>query len=168
MTDAEQGPRLVVTVLIDSSARAAAVTRSHGDAMVRAMEAAAGCTVAGFDLVELPIAPKAFAALRRSLQMPPTTVALYDLFPISAKLAENLRTIAGQFLAAEALWAMEEQELLKGAPPAERMDLPRGWDKNPHKIRERLVEAGATDLSEPAIMAFIEIKKRWDAATPAS
>lgn len=168
MTNEDRGPLLVVTVLIDSSARAAAVTRSHGDAMERAMTAAGTSQVAGFELVELPIGPHAFAALRRALNMPPTTVALYDLFPISASLPAELRTIAGQFLAAEALWAMEEQDLLGGAPPGERLSLPKGWTKDPHDVRQRLVEAGATQLSEQAVVTFGEIKARWDASAPTS
>jgi hypothetical protein len=134
--------------------------------MERAMVAAAGHGVADFELVELPIGPKAFANLRRSLAMPPTTVALYDLFPLSTKLPAELRTIAGQFLAAEALWAMELQGALGGETPRERFNLPRGWSKDPHDIRQKLVDAGATSLSEPAILAFRDIKEKWDQSAP--
>jgi hypothetical protein len=158
-------PLLVVTVLMDASARPAAVTRSHGDALERALSASAGHDTAGLELIELPIAPKAFAALRRNLTMPPTTVAVYDIFPLSAQVAPELRKVAGQFLAAEALWAMEEQNLLDGVPPNEKLDLPAGWDKDPKAVRGKLVEAGASTLTDAAIQTFAKIKAKWDATT---
>ena len=84
------------------------------------------------------------------------------------KLPSELRTIAGQFLAAEALWAMEEQGFLGGETPNERFSLPRGWSKDPKEIRQKLVEAGATALTEPAVLAFRDIKQKWDASAPAT
>jgi hypothetical protein len=159
-------PLLVVTVLLDQSARAAAITRSHGDAMERAINASAGQAIAGMELAELQIAPLAFAALRRHLAMPPTTVALYDVFPLASHLAPELRRIAGQFLAAEALWALEEQGMTDGVPPGERFDLPKGWVKDPKDIRDKLVEAGATALSAEAVQTFSRIKQAWDAHAP--
>ena len=107
-------PLLVVTVLLDQAARPALVTQSHGDAMERAIGAAASHEIAGLELAELPIATLAFAALRRSLTMPPSTVALYDIFPLASGLPAAVRTVAGQFLAAEALWTLEEQGMLSG------------------------------------------------------
>ncbi|MEM9194931.1 MAG: hypothetical protein AAGF12_37475 [Myxococcota bacterium] len=160
-------PLLVVTVLLDSSARSAAITRSHGDAMERALNASVGHETAGMDLAELPIAKNAFANLRRSLTMPPDTVALYDIFPLNAALPAEVQKLAGQFLAAEALWALEEQGLLGGVPPNERFDLPKGWSKDPKDIRAKLVEAGANQLSEEAIRTFQAIKQKWDGAQPA-
>src|SRR5689334_522839 len=102
-------PYLVLTAIIDGSARPAAITRSHGDAMERAYTSTTGQDVAGIDLVELPsIAPPAFAALRKQLQMDPTTVALYDLFPLASHLDAATRKVAGQFLASEVLWTLSE------------------------------------------------------------
>src|SRR5687767_4593350 len=61
-------PFLVLTAILDGSARPAAITRSHGDAMERAIVSTSGHDIAGLDLVELPpIAPPTFAALRKQL-----------------------------------------------------------------------------------------------------
>ncbi|MEZ4257104.1 MAG: hypothetical protein R3A78_15550 [Polyangiales bacterium] len=155
-------PYLVVTVLLDGSARPAALTRSHGAAMQRAFTATQGLETAGLDLAELAIAPKAFENLRKGLGLPDDTVALYDVFPLASRLDAGLRRVAGQFLAAEALWAIEEQGMLKGVPPAEKLDLPKGWSKDPKDIRKRLVEAGAQDLGAQGIETFKEVKRRWD------
>jgi hypothetical protein len=166
MPDTDPGPLLVVTVLLDASARPAAITRSHGDAMERALIATAGQPTAGLELAELAIAPKAFAHLKRGLAMPPGTVALYDIFPLAPSVPAPIRTIAGQFLAAEALWALEEQGLLGGVPPAERFDLPKGWTKDPTDIRKRLIEAGTSALSNQAVESYLSIKTRWDSRAP--
>jgi hypothetical protein len=168
MASEDPGPFLMVTILLDASARPAAVTRSHADALERAMTASAGHRTAGLDVAELAIAPKAFANLRRGLAMPPDTVALYDIFPLAATLPANVRTIAGQFLAAEALWALEEQGMLGGAPPQERFDLPQGWSKDPKDIRERLIGAGASALTGSSIETFLAIKQKWDSAVALS
>lgn len=129
------------------------------------MKATAGREIAGIEIAELTIAPKAFAALRRSLALPEDTVALYDIFPLSAALSPDLRTIAGQFLAAEALWALEEGGMLSGVPPQEKLDLPAGWSKDPHSIRQRLVDAGASALSPQAAGTYNAVKQVWDAST---
>jgi hypothetical protein len=71
-------------------------------------------TTEGIDIVELPISPAAFAALRKHVLISDDRVTVYDLFPLSAALDPRYRAIAGQFLAAEALWALEEQGLLSG------------------------------------------------------
>lgn len=162
MSQKDPRPLLVVTVLIDGSARPAAITRSHGDAMERAIGASAGQDIAGLEIAELHIAPKAFAALRKNLGLDDETVALYDIFPLAADLPQELRSVAGQFLAAEALWTLEEQGMTLGVPPQEKLDLPDGWSRDPKDIRQRLVDAGASALSEAAANAYLTIKRRWD------
>jgi hypothetical protein len=154
---------IVVTAIHDQSARPAALTLSHGDALERATKATAGQRIAGLDLVELPVPSKAFAALRDAAAQPESTVAVYDLFPLASHLDATARRVAGQFLAAEILWALEEQGHLKGVPLNLKLDLPDGWDKSPKAIHERLVAEGALDLSEDAIEAFKTIKTSWDA-----
>ena len=155
-------PILILTAICDASARPAAVTRGHGDAMERAYVAAQGCQTQGLDLVELPIAPAAFAALRKHLQIGDDRVTVYDLFPLSSQLDPRYRSVAGQFLAAEALWALEEQGLLSGVPFSVQFDLPRGWDKDPKRLHERLLAEKALDLSATAIETFKRVKTAWD------
>ena len=48
-------PFLILTAICDASARPAAITRGHGDAMERAYTAANGCETSGLDIIELPI-----------------------------------------------------------------------------------------------------------------
>lgn len=164
MTENDTRPFLVLTVLLDSSARPAAVTRSHGDALERAMAATANQDIAGLDLIELPIAPKTFSALRTYMAMHEETVGLYDLFPLAGHVDQSVRKVAGQFLAAEALWTLEEQGTLGAVPLNIKFDLPDGWEKDPKKVHERLVSAGALDLSEQGIETFKQIKSAWDEA----
>src|SRR3954470_5112526 len=76
-------PFLILTAICDASARPAAVTLGHGDAMERALRASNGLQTDGMDLIELPIAPAAFAALRKHLQIQDGRVTVYDLFPLS-------------------------------------------------------------------------------------
>lgn len=130
--------------------------------MERALRSAGDQSTDGLDLVELPIAPAAFAALRKHLQIEDGRVTVYDLFPLSALLDARYRAIAGQFLAAEALWALEEQGLLSGVPFTVQFDVPRGWDKDPKKLHERLVSEKALDLNEGAIETFKRVKAAWD------
>ena len=99
MTESSAGPFLVVTSILDSAARAAAVTRCHGEAMERAITATDGHAIAGLDVVELPIAPQAHAALRKHLGLPDEQVGVYDLFPLSPTIDQGVRTAAAQFLA---------------------------------------------------------------------
>lgn len=162
MSDQQSAPFLVVTVLQDSSARSAAITRSLGDAVERAMVASSGKNIAGVEVAELPIHPKAFAGLRKKLNIPEEQVAIYDVFPMGASVPPELRKIAGQFLAAEALWQLEEQGMLDGVPPGEKLDLPKGWSKDPKEIRQKLVDAGAHNLSDAAVHTYREIKSAWD------
>jgi hypothetical protein len=167
MSNSER-PFLILTAICDASARPAAVTVGHGDAMERAYTAADGQDTEGIDLVELPIAPAAFAALRRHLQIRDERVTVYDLFPLSAGLDARFRAIAGQFLAAEALWALEEQGMLSGVPFTVQFDVPSGWDKDPKKLHERLVAEGALDLGAAAIETFKRVKGAWDSSSAAS
>ncbi|KPK49486.1 MAG: hypothetical protein AMJ63_16510 [Myxococcales bacterium SG8_38_1] len=77
-------PYLVITVLLDSSARPAEVSRSHGDAYERSLNASEGQEIAGLELVELPIAAPVFKALRQPLSIPGDAVGLYDVFPLAS------------------------------------------------------------------------------------
>jgi hypothetical protein len=157
-------PFLVLTAVCDASARPAAITVGHGDAMERALTAAGANDIEGIDLVEVPIAPAAFAALRKHVGAKDHAVTVYDLFPLSTKLRPEYRKIAGQFLAAEALWMLEEAGLLSGVPFTVSFDLPRGWDKDPKALHARLVEEHALDLGEGAVRVFKDIKTAWDAS----
>jgi hypothetical protein len=157
-------PYLVVTALLDSGARPAQLTRSHGDAMERAYVASMGRATAGLDLVELQVSAPAFDAMRKALGLAPSTVALYDLFPLASHLDPAVRKVAGQFLAAEAVWTLEEQGLLGGVALNVRLDLPRGWEKDPKAVHAKLVEAGALDLGPGAIETFKVVKQAWDSS----
>jgi hypothetical protein len=161
MGNAER-PFLILTAICDASARPAAITVGHGDAMERAYTAANGQDTEGIDLVELPIAPAAFAALRKHLQIRDDRVTVYDIFPLSGLLDARYRGIAGQFLAAEVLWALEEQGMLSGVPFTVQFDLPGGWDKDPKRLHERLVAEKALDLNDKAIETFKSVKSAWD------
>ena len=147
-------PFLILTAICDASARPAAITRGHGDAMERAYVASQGCQTEGLDLIELPIAPAAFGALRKHLQIGDDRVTVYDLFPLSSQLDPRYRGVAGQFLAAEALWALEDQGLLHGVPFSR--------DKDPKKVHERLVAEKALELSADSIETFRRVKTAWD------
>lgn len=163
-SDATRDPRpfLVVTALLDGGARPAAVTRSHGDAMERAFVSSGAESTAGMDLVELPVSPATFGALRKALALGEDVVGLYDVFPLASHLDDSVRRVAGQFLAAEALWTLEEQGQLGGVPLNVRLDLPKGWDRDPKAVHQKLVEAGALDLTPDGIETFKRIKGAWD------
>lgn len=126
------------------------------------MNAVDGYEVAGIELVELLIAAPVFKALRQPLAVPPEAVGLYDVFPLASHLKPEYRKIAGQFLAAEALWTMEEQGLLSGVPVNVKLDIPPGWQSDPKQIHQRLVSEGALDLSETAIETYKAVKTAWD------
>ena len=162
-------PCLVLTVALDAGARAAAVTRSHADAYERAQRAAQGHAIAALELIELPVPPRLFAELRRCLGLEPSVVGLYDLFPLPAHLQPELRRVAGQFLAAERLWTLgNEDEALAEALLDLHLELPPGWEHDPRKIRDRLVQAGALDIPAEAVETFRRIKERWDGGAPAA
>ncbi|MFK7991203.1 MAG: hypothetical protein AB8I08_34625 [Sandaracinaceae bacterium] len=162
MSDPDPRPFIVLTAILNGSARPAAVTLSHGSAMERAYLATTGQDIAGLDIVELPVAPPAFSALRKHAGLGGDAVAVYDVFPLSAALDASVRQIAGQFLAAEALWALDAAGHLTGVPLNLRLDVPNGWDRDPKNIHEKLVAAGALDLSAGAIETFKAIKATWD------
>ncbi len=156
-------PFIVLTAIHDANARVAAITLSHADAWERAQKALAGKNIAGMEIVELPVPPRAFTALREHIQRSPETVAVYDLFPLAAHLPRATRKVAGQFLGAEILWALEEQGILTGIPLNLRLDVPRSWgDRSPKSVHEKLMEGGALDLTEAAIEDFRAIKGSWD------
>ena len=155
-------PYLVITVVLDGSARPAAISRSHGDAYERSLQATQGHDIAGLELVELPIAAPVFKALRQPLAVPADAVGLYDVFPLASHLKPEYRKIAGQFLAAEALWTMEEQGLLGGVPVNVKLDVPKGWKTDPKEIHQHLVSEGALDLSNSGIETYKAIKAAWD------
>ena len=168
MTDQARDPRpfIVLTAIHDTNARAAAITLSHADAWERAQKALAGLDVAGLDLVELPVPPKAFFALKQSTAPAAgtpahETAAVYDLFPLASHLDAPTRKVAGQFLAAEVLWKLEEAGILDGVPLNLRLDVPKDWDRAPTSVHQKLVEQGALDLSDGAIDTFLAIKTAW-------
>ena len=161
--DRDPRPYLLITVLLDSSARPAEISRSHGDAYERSLNESQGQEIAGLELVELPIAAPVFKALRRPLAVPGDAVGLYDVFPLASHLKPEFRKIAGQFLAAEALWTMEEQGLLGGVPVNVKLEVPKGWKTDPKDIHQHLVGEGALDLTEAGIETYKTIKTAWDA-----
>ncbi len=163
-TEPAENPFIVVTAILDGSARAAAVTMSHGDAIERAFAATETKNIAGIEIVELPVTPQAFGALRKHAGLGQDAVAVYDVFPLNDELDTTVRTVAGQFLAAEALWALEEQGHLAGVPLSLNLTVPRGWERDPKSIHEKLMGAGALNLSAGAIETFREIKTGWDVA----
>ncbi len=158
----DSGPFIVVTCLLDASARPAAITRAHGEAVERAIRASTGKSIAGLDVIELPVEQPAHAILRKHLGLPDDQVGVYDVFPLSPKLDSNVRRAAAQFLAAEQLWSLDGQGVF-GDAVAVKLDLPDGWDKDPQAIHQRLVEAGALELSESAVNTFVAIKTEWSA-----
>lgn len=158
------GPRLVLTAIHDSSTRPAALTESHGAAMQKLIIASKGKPSAGFEVVELGVPGLVFHAAKKALGRPNKTVALYDLFPLPAKLDANLRQIAARFLAAETLWTLAEEGKLGELALDVRIPVPRGWSNDPRAIQEKLVAAGALDLTEEEITAFQSIRAAFDPA----
>ena len=164
MTTPSVEPFLVLTAILDSSARAASVTRSHGEAMEKAFKAIAGAKVAGLDIVELPIPPATFQGLKKHFHFSDDTVAMYDLFPLSMNLDPGSRKVAGQFLAADVLWTLDAQGLFAGLPVNVKLDLPNGWEKDPKQVHDRLMAAGALDIAAAGIETFKQVKTAWEAA----
>lgn len=158
-------PFLVLTAILDASARPAAITRNHGDAMERAYKALGKANVSGLDLVELPIAGPSFQALRKHFQFGDDIVAIYDIFPIAAQLDAASRKVAGQFLAADILWTLDGQGLLPGIPLNVKLDLPKDWDKDPKAVHERLMQAGALDINADGIETYKNVKAAWEASS---
>ena len=161
----EKGPFIVITAVLDAEARPASVTRSHGQAFERALNATKGFAIANLDLVELPIDKAAHAALRKHLGLPEDRAGVYDVFPLSAALEANVRRAAAQFLAAESLWTLDAQGVFGKSTLGVKLDLPRGWDKDPQAIHQKLVESGALELSDAAVETYRAIKERWGDAS---
>jgi hypothetical protein len=69
---ADPRPFIVLTAIHDANARIAAITLSHADAWERAQKAIGDRSIAGVDLVELSVPPRAFTALREKLQRAPS------------------------------------------------------------------------------------------------
>ncbi len=161
-------PFLVVTAIMDASARPAAITRSHGEALERALNAVGAHPIGGLDVIELPIASPSFLALRRHFRFKDDTVAMYDVFPLAAHLDPAARKVAGQFLAAEVLWTLDGQNLLPGVPLNVKLDLPQGWDKDPKAVHEKLMGLGALDIGEGGIETYKAVKAAWEASAPNS
>ncbi len=156
------GPFIVVTCLLNAGARPAAITRAHGEAVERAIRASAGKTIAGLDVVELSIDQPAHAKLRKHLGLGEERIGVYDVFPLSPKLEPAVRRAAAQFLAAEQLWSLDGQGVF-GDAVSVKLDLPPGWDRDPTAVHQRLVEAGALELSEASVHTFVAIKTAWSA-----
>lgn len=158
-----QGPFIVITCVLDQSARPAAITRCHGEAFDRAIRATQGKSIANLDIVELPIEHAAHTALRKHLGLPEDQVGVYDVFPLPASLPVPVRKAAAQFLAAESLWTLDAQGALGTDVLSVKLDLPSGWDKDPAAIHQKLVESGALDLSEEAVETYRTVKEAWSA-----
>ncbi len=156
------GPRLVLTAIHDAGTRPAALTESHGVAMQKLLQAAKGKPHAGFEVLELGVPSPVFHAAKKALSRPGKTVALYDLFPLPAKLDAGIRQIAARFLAAETLWTMAEEGKLGEIALDVRIPVPRGWSHDPREIQQKLVEAGALDLSDDDIAAFQAIRAGFE------
>ncbi len=160
----DSGPYLVVTCIVDAGARPAAVTRAHGEALDRAIRASAGKPLSGLDIVELPIDNASHTALRKHLALKDDSVGVYDVFPLSPKLDARVRKAAAQFLAAEQLWTLDAQGVFGSDALSVKLDLPPAWDKAPQAIHQKLVEAGALELSEADVATFRSVKELWAAS----
>lgn len=164
MSGAKQtGPFIVLTAVLDAEARSASVTRSHGQAYERALVAAQGQQIANLELVELPIAKAAHTALRKHLKLPADQAGVYDVFPLNPNLDAGVRKAAAQFLAAESLWTLDAQGVFANSALSVKLDLPKGWAKDPAAIHQKLVESGALELSEADIETYRVIKEAFSA-----
>ena len=152
------GPFIVLTSVLDAEARPASITRSHGEAFERLLPATSGHEVAGVDLVELPIHHAAHLALRKHLGLGEDQAGIYDVFPLSPTLDPAVRKAAAQFLAAEALWNLDAQGIFGRQVLSVKLDLPKGWDRDPKAVHQKLVEAGALELSPEAVETYKAIK----------
>lgn len=152
------GPFIVLTAVLDAEARPASITRAHGEAFERLLPATSAHKVAGVDLVELPIHHAAHVALRKHLGLPEDSPGIYDVFPLSPSLDPAVRKAAAQFLAAESLWNLDAQGVFGRQVLSVRLDLPAGWDRDPKAVHQKLVEAGALELSPEQVETYKAIK----------
>ncbi len=160
-------PFIVMTVLVNSAARPAAVTRSHADALERVRGAAYGHDIGGIEITEVTLPAKTFNVLRKAVGLPATTVGLYDIFPVSPEVTEEHRRVAGKFLAAEAIWALDEQRAFGAEALHFRLELPQSWSREPKEIHKTLIDAGVLNLSAAAVETFRQVKAAWEATQPA-
>ncbi len=160
-------PFIVMTVLVNSAARPAAVTRSHADALERARGAAYGHDIGGIEITEVTLPAKTFNVLRKAVGLPATTVGLYDIFPVSPEVSEEHRRVAGKFLAAEAIWALDEQGAFGAEALQFRLELPQSWSREPKEIHKTLIDAGVLNLAATAVETFRHVKAAWEATQPA-
>ena len=158
------GPFIVLTSVLDAEARPASITRAHGEAFERLMKATQAHAIAGVDLVELPIHHAAHVALRKHLRLGDDQAGVYDVFPLSPTLDAGVRKAAAQFLAAESLWNLDAQGVFGRQVLSVKLDLPKGWDKDPKAVHQKLVEAGALELSPEAVETYKAIKRAFSAA----
>ncbi|MDB4976301.1 MAG: hypothetical protein JWN48_4642 [Myxococcaceae bacterium] len=157
------GPFIVLTSVLDAEARPASVTRSHGEAFERLLPATGAHDIAGVDLVELPIHHAAHLALRKHLGLGEDQAGIYDVFPLAPTLDPAVRKAAAQFLAAEALWNLDAQGIFGRQVLSVKLDLPKGWDRDPKAVHQKLVEAGALELSPEAVETYKAIKSAFSA-----
>jgi len=158
------GPFIVMTAVLDAEARPASITRAHGEAFERLMKATTAHAVAGVDLVELPIHHAAHVALRKHLGLGDDHAGVYDVFPLSPTLDAAVRKAAAQFLAAASLWNLDAQGVFGRQVLSVKLDLPKGWDKDPKAVHQKLVEAGALELSPDAVETYKAIKRDFSGA----
>lgn len=158
-----KGPFIVLTSVLDAEARPASVTRAHGEAFERLLPATSAHRVAGVDLVELSIHHAAHVALRKHLGLPDDQPGIYDVFPLAATLDPAVRKAAAQFLAAESLWNLDAQGVFGKQVLSVKLDLPAGWDRDPKAVHQKLVEAGALELSPEAVETYKAIKSAFSA-----
>jgi hypothetical protein len=154
-------PFIVLTSVLDAEARPASVTRAHGEAFERLLPATSKHDIAGVDLVELPIHHAAHLALRKHLGLGEDQAGIYDVFPLSPTLDPAVRKAAAQFLAAEALWNLDAQGIFGRQVLSVKLDLPKGWDKDPKAVHQKLIEAGALELTPEAVETYKAIKSAF-------
>jgi hypothetical protein len=157
------GPFIVLTAVLDAEARPASITRSHGQAFERALVATQGQQIANIELIELVIDKASHAALRKHLKLPHDQAGVYDVFPLNPNLPPQVRKAAAQFLAAESLWTLDGQGVFAHTNLSVKLDLPKGWAKDPQAIHQKLVEAGALELSEADVETYRAIKETFSA-----
>lgn len=157
----QTGPFIVLTAVLDAEARPASITRAHGEAFERLLQATNTHPIAGVDLVELPIDHAAHTVMRKHLGLSDEHAGVYDVFPLSPTLSPPVRKAAAQFLAAEMLWNLDAQNVFGKQALSVKLDLPRDWDKDPKAVHQKLIEAGALELSPEAVETYKAIKAAW-------
>ena len=85
---------------------------------------------------------------------------------MASHLKPEFRKIAGQFLAAEALWTMDEQGLLGGVPVNVKLEVPKGWKTDPKDIHQHLSRRRRARPHRSGIETYKAIKTAWDAPPP--